>query len=45
MEAYAAQEEKAIWICKPSDSSRGRDIFLLRELSDLIYDQQCIVQQ
>ena len=36
---------KAIWICKPSDSSRGRNIFLIRELTDLVYDQQYLVQK
>uniref|UniRef100_A0A0G4GY14 Uncharacterized protein n=1 Tax=Chromera velia CCMP2878 TaxID=1169474 RepID=A0A0G4GY14_9ALVE len=34
-----------VWICKPADLSRGRKIFLFRELCGLKYDQQSIVQQ
>jgi tubulin polyglutamylase TTLL2 len=45
MREYAEQTEKAIWICKPSDSSRGRGIFLISDMSQLIYDQQYVIQQ
>jgi len=45
IEDYSQQEKKAIWICKPSDSSRGRKIFLMKDLTDLVYDQQYIIQQ
>ena len=31
-------KRRGIWICKPSDLSRGRKIFLLRSLKDLSYD-------
>ncbi|KAJ1474936.1 tubulin-tyrosine ligase family-domain-containing protein, partial [Baffinella frigidus] len=40
MREYAEQKEPSIWICKPSDSSRGRGIFLISDMSQLIYDQQ-----
>lgn len=30
---------------KPADSSRGRGIYLLRELGELAYDQPSIVQR
>ena len=37
-------EKGNLWICKPSDLSRGRKIFLLESLHDLKYDQQYIIQ-
>ncbi len=42
---YAEQEKPELWICKPDGSSRGRGIFLIKDLSDLHYDQQYIVQR
>ena len=38
-------KRRGIWICKPSDLSRGRKIFLLRSLQDLSYDCQMIAQR
>jgi tubulin polyglutamylase TTLL2 len=35
---------KRIWICKPVDMSRGRGIFLVRNLQDLTYDTNLLVQ-
>mmetsp|Transcript_34924 Transcript_34924/g.39604 ORF Transcript_34924/g.39604 Transcript_34924/m.39604 type:complete len:645 (-) Transcript_34924:111-2045(-) len=43
--AYSQQEEKGIWICKPANSSQGRKIFLIRDLGDLTYDCQSIIQR
>ena len=40
----AMNDEKKIWICKPDNSACGRKIFLIRDLSDLKYDQQVVVQ-
>ena len=37
--------EKHVWIMKPADSSCGRKIFLMRELSELSYDEQYIIQR
>ncbi|XP_046363320.2 probable beta-tubulin polyglutamylase [Haliotis rufescens] len=34
-----------LWICKPADLSRGRGIFLFRELSELQYDCSAVVQR
>lgn len=34
-----------IWICKPSDLSRGRKIFLFRTVSEFVYDQSSVVQR
>jgi tubulin polyglutamylase TTLL2 len=45
VEEYSKQDEKSIWICKPNDSSRGRNIFLFRDLADLVYSDACLVQQ
>ena len=33
------------WICKPADLSRGRGIFIFRDLSELQYDCNAVVQQ
>lgn len=40
-----AGDEGAQWIVKPSDSSRGRGVYLLRELGELAYDRLSIVQR
>jgi tubulin polyglutamylase TTLL2 len=42
---YTSHEDRVVWICKPNDLSRGRKIFLIRELSELHYDQQCVIQR
>ena len=34
-----------IYICKPSDLSRGRKIFVFRDISDLMYDQSSVLQR
>ena len=33
------------WICKPADLSRGRGIFMFKEISELQYDCSAVVQQ
>ena len=43
--AYSEQESQGMWICKPTDSSRGRGIFLVKDLSDLTYAQQYVIQK
>lgn len=43
--APRAAESKSLWICKPSDLSRGRSITLVRELTDLTYAHQSVLQQ
>eukprot|EP00736_Rhodelphis_marinus_P002540 Rmarinus@m.19413 len=47
VKSYAETEGdgKTLWICKPADLSRGRKIFLVRDLSDLAYDCQSVVQK
>ena len=41
----ASSETTNVWICKPTDSSWGRKIFLLTDISQLNYDAACIVQR
>eukprot|EP00730_Choanoeca_flexa_P009192 TRINITY_DN12605_c0_g2_i10.p1 TRINITY_DN12605_c0_g2~~TRINITY_DN12605_c0_g2_i10.p1 ORF type:complete len:331 (+),score=44.19 TRINITY_DN12605_c0_g2_i10:50-1042(+) len=43
-EARAAAGEYNTWICKPAELSRGRGIFIFRELTELNYDSACVVQ-
>ncbi|KAJ3229127.1 putative tubulin polyglutamylase ttll2 [Chytriomyces hyalinus] len=45
---YAEEEEKgekSTWICKPADLSRGRKIFVFRNLQHLQYDCSAILQR
>jgi len=35
--------EKEMWICKPTDLSRGRGIFLLSDINQLNFEQPYIV--
>jgi len=42
---YASQETQAVWICKPKDSSRGRNIFLLTDIGQLNYDSAWVLQR
>lgn len=39
VEEFTKQDSKSIWICKPTDMSRGRKIFLINNIKDLQYDQ------
>ena len=34
-----------MWICKPTDLSRGRKITIISNLQDLQYDQQSVIQE
>ena len=36
------EEGEKYWICKPSDSSRVRGIFIISHISQLVYDQQYV---
>eukprot|EP00949_MAST-11_sp_MAST-11-sp1_P001267 g1267.t1 len=44
VKAFSEQQEKKIWICKPDNAARGNGIFLIRDLSELRYGQQYLVQ-
>lgn len=34
---------KNIWICKPTDLSRGRGISLINDITELGYEQQSVI--
>ncbi|ESO89298.1 hypothetical protein LOTGIDRAFT_106043, partial [Lottia gigantea] len=39
------EEKHLLWICKPIDMSRGRGIFIFKDLSDLHYNSSAVVQK
>lgn len=44
--AYSETRDKeALWICKPSDSSRGNKIFVFKDLKELVYDCSTVIQR
>ncbi|ORX54877.1 hypothetical protein BCR36DRAFT_13404 [Piromyces finnis] len=45
---YSEEREKninTIWICKPTDLSRGRGIFIIKSLNDLTYNNRIVLQK
>eukprot|EP00760_Papus_ankaliazontas_P024358 PhM_4_TR2261/c0_g1_i1/m.15705/K16600/TTLL2; tubulin polyglutamylase TTLL2 len=49
-QAYGDAQEadggtNAVWICKPSELSRGRKIFVFRDIGELLYDCSSVVQR
>lgn len=42
---YNRLRPSVYWICKPVDLSRGRGIFIFKEVKDLVYDGPVIVQR
>lgn len=42
---YTSQDVPAIWIWKPTNSSRGRRIFLITDIGQLVYDSAWILQK
>jgi tubulin polyglutamylase TTLL2 len=43
VEEFTKSDDKQIWICKPTDLSRGRKIFLINDIGELTYDQQSVI--
>lgn len=39
------ESEVLLWICKPADLSRGRGIFIFKDLSELQYDCNAVLQR
>ena len=38
-------DKNLLWICKPADQSRGRGIFIFRDISSLQYDCNAVLQR
>lgn len=45
IEAFMSKENTHPWICKPSGSSCGKGVYLLRDISELKYSSQCVIQK
>ena len=39
------RKKRGVWICKPTDLSRGRKIFLITDISELSYDTPYVIQR
>ncbi|KAJ1155122.1 hypothetical protein NDU88_007857 [Pleurodeles waltl] len=44
-ERQSHDTKQSYWICKPADLSRGRGIFIFKDIKDLTYDCTVIVQK
>ena len=42
---YTSQDTPSIWIWKPKNGSRGRKIFLVTDIGQLVYDSAWILQK
>ena len=38
-------DDRELWICKPTDLSRGQKIFVMRDLRELVYDCSSVIQR
>ena len=48
MRAYSASRDldrETLWICKPSDLSRGKKIFIMKDIRELVYDCSTVIQR
>jgi len=45
MKGIESGKKDCIWICKPTDLSRGRGISVINNLDDLRYEQQSVIQE
>jgi tubulin polyglutamylase TTLL2 len=45
VQQFTKHDDRPVWICKPNDLSRGRKIFIFRDLTDLVYDTPVVVQR
>ena len=43
MKGIESGKKDSIWICKPTDLSRGRGISVINNLDDLRYEQQSVI--
>ena len=45
MKLKQTDSKKNIWIVKPANSSRGRGIRIIEDLSQLLYDEMCVISR
>jgi len=46
MKSYSEhRDEEALWICKPADLSRGKKIFIMKDIRELVYDCSAVIQR
>ena len=46
IKSYSEQrDQETLWICKPTDLSRGQKIFIMKDIRELVYDCSSVIQR
>ena len=46
IKSYSEQrDDNTLWICKPTDLSRGQKIFIMKDIRELVYDCSSVIQK
>ncbi len=46
IKSYSENRDKdTLWICKPTDLSRGQKIFIMKDIRELVYDCSSVIQK